>query len=196
VSSVNVRRRSVPERRAGKGVPRLVVVDELADLLRGPQRLQDGGPHPLGDAREAAIEVLPGKEIHVVAQRGNERRTGGFRIGGIDEQTTARVVRKRRVRRIPALDQLEVELQVLDDWPREQGDEVGVPRQAGFDTGERSGRDGRPADVVQPLEDEDAPASPGEVGGGRQPVVAGADDDVVVGRGATHRDDPARGRQP
>ncbi len=80
------------------------------------------------------------------------------------------------------------EPELADDRRAEPPDGLGHGRRP--DARRELERVGDPADPLAALDDEDPDAGPGEVGRRDQPVVAGADDDRVVGgwcRAGAHR---------
>src|SRR5205823_4543244 len=79
--------------------------------------------------------------------------------------------------------------QVADDFLAEQAVDVG--RRGDLEAGEDFLGHARAADDGPAFEDEHPPAGAGQVAGGDQAVVAGADDDRVVG--GCHESSPGRG---
>ena len=112
-----------------------------------------------------------------------QRREGGrgrLLVLVVDQQAGARVGRHRGEGGVAPAHQPQVELEVGHHPARQQRDEVAVAGQPRVHAGERRRRDRGTADVVGLLQDQDPAAGPGEVRRGRQPVVSGTHDDVVV----------------
>ena len=169
-----------PQRHLGQPHPQLLVVDNGTDVVGRTQRLDHRRPEPLGQAPDPGMEVAPPGILLVAQGERAEGVCGRGRIGVVDEQPPARVLRVGRVRGVPAPGQTHVEVELLDELARQQGHQVRVARQPGVDTLEDPCGDRRTPDVTQLLQDEHPPARPSQVCRGGEPVVPGPHDDVVV----------------
>ena len=185
VSSVGDRLDELADGPRRQRVEEVGVTGEGAHVVPRTQRFEHRREDPLGHAGHARVEVGPPGIRVVTAGQRPEGGTGRGGVAVVDEQPAVGVRRHRRVRGEPPPDEPQVEVEVGEDLARQQRHEVGVAREAGVDALERAGRHGRAAHPVRPLEDEHVPPRSGEVGGGREAVVTGPDDDVVVAHEVT-----------
>ena len=86
VSSANVARSVSPSGRSTSAVPQLVVADQLADGVGGPQRLQDRGEDPLGQRRHPPVEAGPGLVLGAGAGQRREGGRGRLLVLVVDQQ--------------------------------------------------------------------------------------------------------------
>ena len=122
-------------------LPRVVVADVAAHVVRRSQRFGQRREHPLGNPCRHLAKGVP--RLGVVAQIG----AGAHRVGVVDEDSA---VTDWRVRRDPPRRQRQVQAELVDDQLGEQADEVGVLRQPRSVAGEQLSRAGRPAnDIVR-----------------------------------------------
>ena len=140
------------------------------------------GATACGEVGHVGVELAPGVVLTIRAGQGGERRPRRLALGTLDEQAAGSPVPGvRRVGGRRPGRELDVEVEVGHQLLGHQADEVGVARQSGRHPGERAGRDGRAAGVVEPLEDGHGEAGAGEVGRRHEAVVTAADDGDVVG---------------
>ena len=86
VSSANVARSVSPSGRSTSASPQLVVADQLADGVGGPQRLQDRREDPLGQGRHPPVEAGPGLVLGAGAGQRREGGRGRLLVLVVDQQ--------------------------------------------------------------------------------------------------------------
>lgn len=164
--------------------PGLLVTDPCAQRVPGGQGFGERREDPLRDASRHAVEALPRLVLPV---RSGERGEGVPGAVPADEQSGgAAAAHGRGVRGDGPLAYGEVQTEIADDLPRQQGHEVRVARQAGVDSGEGTGGDGRSPGGGEAFQDQDGLSGAGEVGGGDETVVATAHDHRVIAVGCVH----------
>ncbi len=173
--------------------PQLVVADQLPNLLRRPQGLQDRRKDPLGERGHAAVEALPLLELRAGAGHCGERRGGCRFVTVVDQQTPGGRGRQGRKGGVAATHQPQVEAEAGNDPSRHQGDQIAVTGQSCVHAREGRSGDGSASNMIRALKDEDLPAGPGQICRGGQPVVPRTHDDVVV---ADHLPDPSSAGPP
>ena len=185
-----MKRRSTtsPRGRSTKSAQSAVVADEVARLRAGGQRLGERREQPLREHRGVGVERVPGVGVGLGADTCEGR--SGCRVVGlaVDEQAALGVGGVGGVRREPPSHEPHVEPEVVDDATGQEAHEVGVAGEPRVDALERLRRHGGAAEVVVALEEQHGEAGAGEVGGGREAVVAAAEDHDVVGHPTSVRD--------
>ncbi|CAO0833571.1 hypothetical protein SMICM17S_13273 [Streptomyces microflavus] len=161
-----------------QGPPGLGVVDPGPQRVPGGERLGQGREDPFGDPLRHGVEALPGRVLPLSAGQRGEGLPGP--VAADEQPGGAPLADDRGVGGDGPLADGEVQPEIADDLPRQQGDQIGVAREAGVDAGEGPGRDRRSPGGVQAFQDEDGLSGAGEVGGGDQTVVAAAHDHGVV----------------
>ena len=173
----------LPERALDQGRPQGVVADPFPQLGAGGQGSGERREHRPCQVLRAGVQRGPARVVPNRADPG-ERATRGVRIVG-DEQPASQVGGGRE-RVVPAThDDPDVQIEVVDDQPGQQADQVGVARQPRGHARERlpggahRRRHGRTADLLGPLQHQHPTASASQVGGGRERVVPATDDDHI-----------------
>ena len=173
-------------------------VGPLPQFRRSRQRLGERRRDDAGERRDLPVELVPGLVLGIGAGQRAQAVPRPLSLRPLDEQAAgAAVAEHRGIGRGGPGGEPQAEPEVRDDRLRQQRHQVGVPRQAGREPGERLRGDGRAAGVVQALEHRHRQARPGEVRRRGQPVVPAADDHHVVavspGQRFAHAQDPTSG---
>jgi hypothetical protein len=161
-------------------IPHLVVTGTLAKGGCRHQRLQKRRPDPLRDRSDARIHPCPACPCRITRTHAARARRARRRVVTIDQQSTTGIRGRRRVGRVPAPGEANVESKVADDRPRNQGHQIGVARHVGGQTGKRLCRHGGAAHVVAFFKHQHPASGTREIRRRHQAVVSATDDDVVV----------------